>query len=78
MVSKRKGATPARKHTSADDLDTEVPMVKVACSTPKCEQHLVEREVPAGIVVGAGILLTGSLSCTTCGNAVVTVSGVAR
>ena len=65
---------PGRRTVAAPAPDV-VPTIRVACGWPQCKQHGKEQEVPAGILLTPGILMTGSMSCTACGNHVLVLGG---
>lgn len=54
---------------------TPGPMITVRCTTAACEMHDREQAVPAGVSLSATVLLTGTLSCTVCGNPLEPVAG---
>lgn len=46
----------------------KAPTVIARCSTRDCETYDEERRVPAGVMLDENTLLTGTMSCMTCGN----------
>jgi hypothetical protein len=74
-----KKAAPKAKTPSQvlRESQQKIPNITLACGNQACSQYGDEVTAPSGIVVAPGVLLSGVLSCMTCGFHM-TVLGKAR
>lgn len=73
--TKAQARAQAKQDKAARNASVQPAAVDMQCVNDKCTQHDVVTHAVPGVVLAANVLLTGTLSCTVCGNSLM-VGGV--